>query len=74
MLGTLFKSKNFVISRGIAGTLGNSENSGRPSTRTGSGSVSGPQLGPNSSGNNILSSAAGGPKCNIGPHSAYSLL
>ncbi len=58
MLDTLFKSKNSVISRGIAGTPGNSGNSGRSSTRTGSGTVSGPQSSPNSSGNNILSSGS----------------
>ncbi len=64
MLGTLFKSKNSVISRGNAGTLGNS---GRSSTRTGSGSISEPQSGPNSSGNNILSSGSSKKKSNKNP-------
>ena len=67
MLGMSFKSKNSVISRGVAGTPGNSGNSGRSSTWTGSGSVSGPQLGPTSSGNNILSSGSTKKKSNKNP-------
>ena len=58
MLGMSLNLKNSVISHGVAGTPGNSGNSGRSSTWTGSGSLSGPQLGANSSGNNILSSGS----------------
>ncbi len=55
MIGAVSSSKNSFISRGVAGTPGNSGNSGKSSTWTGSGLVSGPDIGPNSSGNtNII--------------------
>jgi hypothetical protein len=53
MFGAISKSKNSITLGRNAGTL---ENSGISSMRTGFGSVLGPELGPNSSGNNNKSS------------------
>jgi hypothetical protein len=61
MLGRSLNSNTSVISRGIAGTTGNS---GRSSPWTGS---EGPQSGPNSSGNNNSSSGSTKKKSNKNP-------